>query len=163
MSFKRHAALPLAALLLAMFGGCTVVHPVKYYEGAELPKEKEGWIKKWDSYEHTGNRVSYDWISHVISVDGKLIQNASWARLLPGDHKVKMMCEMHPRLQKIYHTPVREFDFKVEANRRYYPWCGLTATLMSGSRYASPVIPGAIVGDVREGVASPYLDTKPVP
>lgn len=143
--------------------GCTIVHPVKYYDGPELPREQEGWIQKWNSFDHTGNRLSYDWISQVISVDGRPIQKASWARLLPGEHTVKMVCEVHPRMQKIYHARVREFSFKVEANHRYYAWCSLNATLVAGGGSGILAIPGTTVGDVREGDAIPFLDTRKVP
>ena len=145
-----------------MIVGCSFSPPKKMYEGPERPISELALVRTQDSFESSGNRVSYDWISTVKTVDGEPLGKEGQIRLLPGKYRIGMICDMNPKYQGRYKVRLVEMDVVLQAGKNYYPWCSLNATVINGSGLPG-AIPGTIVGTVAAGYATPYLSTKPVP
>jgi hypothetical protein len=155
---------PLALICLVALSGCSFTPPAKLYEGPERPLADIARVKTQDSFEASGNRLSYDWISTVTSIDGKRLGKEGQIRLLPGKYRVGMQCEVNPRFNGKYKTRPVELEVALEAGKHYSPWCQLNATVLSGPGAGLPgAIPGTVVGTVASGYVVPYLSTKDVP
>ncbi|MEI6039577.1 MAG: hypothetical protein WCQ52_07820 [Actinomycetes bacterium] len=136
-----------------VISGCSTVPPERLYDGPERPNNEIVRIKSMDSFDSTGNRLSYDWISYVRTVDGKPIGKTGEIRVLPGKHRVGMYCELNPRLNGKFTSKPIEIDVELNAGNQYFPWCQLNAGL---TLVYSPNI--AVSGSY-----TPYLSTKKVP
>lgn len=145
-----------------VFSGCAPMKPLQFYEGPELPGSKMVRIVHMDAYSATGNRLSYDWISYVVEVDGKSTEGYGISLLLPGKHKVKMVCEPHPKYEGRYSNPVREVVVEGKPGEYFYPWCSMEATVVRESILPSPLT-GRHIGSVAAGRMLPYLSTQRVP
>ncbi len=144
-------------------GGCAISFqpPQKFYDGPELARGDVAIIHVVDSWDHTGNRLNYDWISHVLAVDGRPT-NGRWFALKPGSYTLTMACEVNP--SRYPGSPAaRAVSVKITARswNHYHPWCGTRVDDINTS-YAGT--PGMQIAQERYVLyATPYMDTKRAP
>lgn len=156
---KSFASVFCAASLL---GACASQPPLRLYDGPERPLAEMAQIVKMDSYDATGNRLSYDWISRVDAVNGRSTNGHGRTLVPPGQYTVTMHCEVNPRLQSVWKGGRKEVVVNAKVGEVYYPWCDMQASLIRGPATAG-AIAGTIVGSVASGQAQPYLSTRRVP
>ncbi|MBP6902502.1 MAG: hypothetical protein KBC73_20600 [Burkholderiaceae bacterium] len=157
----KQSSLLFGAALLGLLGGCAAPPARHLYDGPERPLSELAQIVKSDSFDATGNRLSYDWIAHVTAVDGKSTGQHGRSLVLPGRHTVSMLCEVHPRLQPTWQGRKREMTVTVKAGEVYHPWCdtgskGQQMLCRSG-------VPNPLTGRPVPCEALPYLSTERAP
>lgn len=155
----------IAGLLAIFLSACgTPRPPLQLFEGESRSTAEISRIRVSDSQDYTGNRLSYDWISRVTSVDGRSTNGAGVIHVLPGKHKIKMSCEANPKYTEFQKVGNDEFEINLQPGQLYFPWCKkVVSGVITGQTRGA--LPGTTMSIEKAafGRFSGYLDTRRVP